>query len=729
MTRIEVPISGQLHTVPGPEGADQTVDQGAGKVAIDVAPKAARNAANKVAIVGHRGVGKSALLARLEQYFLVEAQTDRDCSSEVNLSGAREPAVAFFDLDREIERRTGRTVADIFSRDGEAAFRNIEQSVFADLNTELTVLIAEHRLERAFLACGAGFDSSVIGDDWRVLWLRRETDSDGRIFLNRPRLNADLSALDEYIVRYREREPSYAARADEVYVAAEGIESGSESVCYSERLYFRDEIRNFGGTLTVLPWMLKTADRASYELRRRVSWGVSRFELRDDLLSAEQVDWALNALPKNSILFSFRDVTRTELSLAALRELGDLRGMAVDRPIEHSVGRLRDLQSQLPDVNWILSLHQLEAGATAAERHSATVARAEAALKDFAQPAILKLALRVEDFHELSLWHRWAESARATRVFLPMSSDGRWAWYRSLMQLRSAREPSGTCSDLDFFREDSGSAVDQPRLLQRLELVQLARSARVSGRHYKQNEFVAVLGDPVRHSRTPVEHQAFFAERGMPVFAVRVTQDEWREGALDFLTSLGLKCAAVTAPLKELAFESSIADSVARELRSVNTLMFIDEKWRGSNTDLDGFCATIDQVAGLKNGAELLAPIAVWGGGGTLAVVERVVGRHAEFFSVRTGENRSASERNAGQAVKAIDFRPETVIWAASNSAGRSLPPKEWAPARVIDLNYSESSFGREYASQTKSIYISGEMMFREQARRQREIWLREIQP
>lgn len=42
----------------------------------------------------------------------------------------------FLDTDREVERRTGRRVAEIFAEDGEPAFRALESAVVADLAAE-----------------------------------------------------------------------------------------------------------------------------------------------------------------------------------------------------------------------------------------------------------------------------------------------------------------------------------------------------------------------------------------------------------------------------------------------------------------------------------------------------------------------------------------------------------------------------------------------------------------
>ena len=54
--------------------------------------------------------------------------------------------VPFIDLDTEIERETGRTVAEIFSADGEAAFRALEADALVKAGTQ----------DPAVVACGGG---------------------------------------------------------------------------------------------------------------------------------------------------------------------------------------------------------------------------------------------------------------------------------------------------------------------------------------------------------------------------------------------------------------------------------------------------------------------------------------------------------------------------------------------------------------------------------------------
>jgi shikimate 5-dehydrogenase len=89
---------------------------------------------------------------------------------------------------------------------------------------------------------------------------------------------------------------------------------------------------------------------------------------------------------------------------------------------------------------------------------------------------------------------------------------------------------------------------------------------------------------------------------------------------------------------------------------------------------------------------------------------------HASYFSSRTGEPREGSEDSK-------DLKPKIVIWAAPRGPETVLPPMDWNPAMVFDLNYKEDSMGREYAQKCSANYQSGLTMFIAQAQQQRAFW------
>lgn len=279
------------------------------------------------------------------------------------------------------------------------------------------------------------------------------------------------------------------------------------------------------------------------------------------------------------------------------------------------------------------------------------------------------------------------------RSFLPRTPQvhlasgaalSRWCWYRQWTL---------PLSPLSFVRDGHGSSLDQPDLAQVLQRTHSSVDA---------VWFAAVLGNPVIQSRTPAEHYDFFGKRSMPVFSIPVERTEWRE-AIDILREMGLRAAAITAPLK-LEAGKTLAEGSA-----VNTLLWSDLQgsWLTTNTDGMGLNKLLEDVN--KNQS-----VAIWGGGGTLEVIRRQLPR-AQLYSARTGEIRDAKQAAPG-------FAPQTLIWAAGQES-LWLPPEQWRPKAVIDLSYSEASPAREYAMTVGAKYFSGMPMFLEQARGQREFW------
>ncbi len=131
----------------------------------------------------------------------------------------------------------------------------------------------------------------------------------------------------------------------------------------------------------------------------------------------------------------------------------------------------------------------------------------------------------------------------------------------------------------------------------------------------------AVIGDPVRHSRSPAIHNAAFAAAGIDwVFtAFEVPAGKGAE-ALDAMRVLGLAGMSVTMPLK--AEVAAAADSVEEEveiLGAANCMVPLgDGRVHAANTDAVGFVAGLRADAGVS--AEGLR-VALMGGGGAARAV------------------------------------------------------------------------------------------------------------
>lgn len=636
--------------------------------------------APKVAIIGHRGTGKTNLARRWAHWM-----------------GARATAI---DLDREIERLAGKSTRELFENDGEAEFRFYERKAFREADEE-----SRSRIGAFVLSCGAGFDVRLLDDTWKKIWVRRETDADGRIFFDRPRLDPELHPREESQKRFKIRSAGFREAADRQYWLSEGEDDPAEHL-WARDLFDEDSISSIGGTITLLP-----EGNLVESLHRYLRWGVARIEIRDDLFPHSQYPllWEyLLTLPAERLLISFRAPAERSFTFQHVRQqIGrdDAVSVMVDWAFDESLIQPQELPIELrnlvahPKVLLVASRHQALTLETrllweTLERELVSL------LQHDRKRLVMKLALVINDFSELKAGHDWVMEAIDGRVFLPMSPESenhpRWTWYRLW---RGSEVPHG----LNFWKDGAGSASDQPSFSSWWRRERFAsRSNNKNGRQ----PFAAVLGDPIHHSRTPLEHDRFFTTKGLPIFAISVRRSE-ADLALPFLQSLGLVAAAVTSPLKE------VCGTYFHATGAINTIAQSPSGWLATSTDEAGFAALWKEAEVWIERFQLRREIVVWGGGGVLSALEPTL-RQATQAQGRLQFMRASQP-------DVIDWSPDIVIWASGSSRGSW--PANFQPRLIVDLAYSDDSEARAIALQLKSRYVSGLTMFRVQAEKQREFW------
>src|SRR4051794_17866262 len=203
-----------------------------------------------------------------------------------------------------------------------------------------------------------------------------------------------------------------------------------------------------------------------------------------------------------------------------------------------------------------------------------------------------------------------------------------------------------------------------------------------------ETRLVALLGDPVAHSRSPLMQNAAFAARGLDwaYVACRVDAAEF-DAAVRGLAALGFAGANVTIPHKAAAARvCDVLDDAAERGESVNTLVFRDGRIEGSSTDGEAVVGAVDPA-----GARVL----VLGAGGAAQAVASAL-RDAGAAEVRLATRRGAGwppdgagasllvnatplvdevpvPPRAGQAVVDLAYRPDaspTALVEAARAAG-----------------------------------------------------------
>lgn len=145
-----------------------------------------------------------------------------------------------------------------------------------------------------------------------------------------------------------------------------------------------------------------------------------------------------------------------------------------------------------------------------------------------------------------------------------------------------------------------------------------------------QRKRLAVVGQPISHSRSPAMHTAALAELGLKeewsYEAIEVSPEEL-EVRLRRMPGEGFVGANVTVPHKAAALRiADEATPAAREIGAANTLSFEDSRIAAENTDAPGFLAALPDLPRGKRALVLGA------GGSARAVVWALVGAGAAVW-------------------------------------------------------------------------------------------------
>ena len=563
-------------------------------------------------ITGHRGGGKSRWLKTISHIYGKKALC--------------------FDLDQEVEKEAGKSIRQIFQEEGEKGFRRREREAFARLlKNAREILVSVSPDRKVFIAVGAGLIFKKE-KDMRVIFLRRVTDSAGRVFLNRPRLSkGNTSPFEEYLQLYKKRMSRYKRQADETLFRMEHFKGPQ----LSDRVFLGEQkIPRPFFILRLNPADLpKHPRRLKDFLEKRREWGARFFELNDETADPGFTKKILSLIPAENILFSssrkeksFQNDTLACKNGALAHKTdgkseGDLIG---DRKISRkphkenklSVGNSLKLTPKnifqniknKPHYSWDLKLGAPPKEATVLSLHERGGRPLKKILREFSRykKHHLKLAVKIVTLRELWEGLQWQRKDPLRRSFLPRSQNGRWRWFRN-----------GFPMPLHFIREGDSEVLDQPFF--------------TSACHYrkKAKALAGVIGDPVDFSATPAQHNSFFyRKRSIPVLPVPLKEEEMIKKNLEIFRKMGFVFFAVTSPLKKKAFHSAdIVEKKARELKSVNLLIFHKGKWRGYNTDVEGL--NFLQKDRGKN-------VVVWGGGGVLDAIKKHLPK-ACFYSARRG--------------------------------------------------------------------------------------------
>lgn len=631
---------------------------------------------NRFFFIGHRGVGKSTLAKSLKPLL---------------------PEFKIFDLDDAIESSTGNTIAQIFETQGESSFRAAER---ASLDRALSSTPLSQPL---LVVLGAGFEFEQFSFPTNsiFIWIRRQSDASGRLFLDRPNYSAATPDLEQYLERYAKREPLYLNCADLIWELPEGLERPLPLM--SEVLKGHTLKSEEGTILTLLPWHIEKPQRLEFSVSKSLAEWI---EIRTDLLDITTLQNKLNYFANKKILLSIRSDNYSPW----LNTLKDVPfWVDVDPSFAHSTALKYNIKSA----------HTNE---PPEQEH---------------QKILLKWSPIISDFNQLKESLNWQQSDPQWNLLMPRFDSSFYGpmgseWIRLYLKSRQT---------YNFVRNTpEGSYAGQPTEI---------KWQRVPN---KPLGFNAVVGYPVWHSKSPEFHYRYSMSRDLGFLAVPLKDLDLKDG-LTLLSDLGFQNLAVTAPHKKTLchlsskLQSSKLQSskLAESLDSSNTVVFKRADTQLYNTDYFGLACVLKGVLAFgfkfdfdffeyarqqlqawgdlnssssadfdlfkKHLASVSEDFCVFGGGGLSSLLLDLL-PHAQFIGARASADKG--------------FKPpiklgSNFIWAARPEA--SLPNWGSSFKGILDLNYVAHSNAIALAKTHKAPYLSGQYMFVAQGIAQQKLW------
>ncbi len=154
-----------------------------------------------------------------------------------------------------------------------------------------------------------------------------------------------------------------------------------------------------------------------------------------------------------------------------------------------------------------------------------------------------------------------------------------------------------------------------------------------------KTSFIALIGNPVSHSLSPIIQNAAFQYLGLDLIYIAIPcKDEDLELVLSSLKKINCKGLNITIPHKENVFNlCSEISPIANKLKAINTLKLNSEKeWSATNTDVDGFIYPLKNLNLAKKKSIVLGS-----GGAARSVIQGLINLNLSKISV-ISRNRSS---------------------------------------------------------------------------------------
>ena len=157
-----------------------------------------------------------------------------------------------------------------------------------------------------------------------------------------------------------------------------------------------------------------------------------------------------------------------------------------------------------------------------------------------------------------------------------------------------------------------------------------------------KTSFIALIGNPVSHSLSPIMQNAALQYLGLDLIYIAIPcRDKDLELVLNSLKKINWKGLNITIPHKEKVFNlCSEISPIANKLKAINTLKLNSEKeWSATNTDVEGFIYPLNNLNLTKKKSIVLGS-----GGAARSVIQGLINLNLSKISVISRNKSSLDE-------------------------------------------------------------------------------------
>ena len=147
-----------------------------------------------------------------------------------------------------------------------------------------------------------------------------------------------------------------------------------------------------------------------------------------------------------------------------------------------------------------------------------------------------------------------------------------------------------------------------------------------------KTSFIALIGNPVSHSLSPIMQNAALQYLGLDLIYIAIPcKDEDLELVLNSFKKINCKGLNITIPHKEKVFNlCSEISPIANKLKAINTLKLNSKKeWSATNTDVEGFIYPLKNLNLAKKKSIILGS-----GGAARSVIQGLINLNLSTISV-----------------------------------------------------------------------------------------------